>query len=214
MRLIKMFGLAVMTAAAFSSLVGVGTAAAEIHEGIGFCKEEVLLLCPEAKLFTPSLVIKGTQEGTGEFTGGAFGTEKCTGGSSEGTVTEVDKKVLIIKNLKFAFTGCTPCTSVKVEEIAEAKLLHEGVNGAWVLEGSGGAKFEGCPLNVKCKFGGSEVKTLVEMGGGKAWVNTNGTALKLQEGSEFACGKEGHWFAKFNLTSGGIPIWPTLLELK
>jgi len=209
-RNIKMLGLAVVAVAAFTSFIGVSSAAAAPHELIGLCGAEELVLC-KSPLTAPQ-TITGTQEGNGVFVGGIFGTEECTGGTSTGKVEKVDTNPLVIKNLTFVFTGCTPCTKVTVETIAEAKVSMNTVLGNdWVLTGKGGAKFEGCPLGAKCKFGGSEVKTLIEMGGGKAWVNTNGTALKLEEGSAFLCGSEGKWTAKFNLTAGGKAVFPTLL---
>lgn len=225
MRLTKMFGLAALAAVAAMSFVGVSSALALEHEGIGLCKAEELILCAAGNLITPKAgdTLIGTQEGVGKFTGSLIGTEECTSGSATATPsTTVDKKTYTVSNMAFTFSGCTPCTKVTVATIPTATVSMGTVLGKdWTLKGSGAATFSGCPFGATCEFGGSEVSTLIEMGEGKSWVNTAGTGLKFVGGSggEFLCGKEGKWFAKFNLSyklaSGTVDnVVPTLLEAK
>lgn len=231
MRLIKMLGLAAIAAAAFAAFIGASSAsAANEHPLIRLCKTQTLLLCAVGSRLAGGGTLTATQEGTGKFEGGLF-TEECTGSTATGKIAADEEKNMLDENAAeesqlinntistFTFSGCKPCTTVKVNGLPlTAKIKMKGAaSEEWFLKAAGSATFEGCTFGAKCKFGGGEITTKIEMTAAGSFLNTAGTELKLEEGSEFLCGGTGKWFAKFKTSytpPGGAagPVWLTLLK--
>jgi hypothetical protein len=215
-KLMKILGLAAVAALAVMAFAN--TASARVHPLIKFCKEQVLLLCPNTKsVNTGGVNLIGTQVGVGKLEGTI--NQSCTGGTIEGETGAMEDQAdpsttskLLGKTTKLTFTGCEPCKKITTSPPFVTNLVMSGEEGGWTLEGAGNAKFQECTFGVECKFEATELKPapIVEMSATEAWVNTNKAVLTRTEGSAFLCGNTGQWNAKYKLTLSGANIWPTL----
>jgi hypothetical protein len=101
-----------------------------------------------------------------------------------------------------SFTGsCTPCTKVKTFAPYSGEIIMEGET--YFLKSTGGAKLEGCPFGVNCKFGSKNIT--LKLVYGVAHLGNEFRAeeepLTLEEGSKLLCGANGTWTANYAVSS-------------
>jgi len=172
---IKMLGLAAVAVIAAMALVGASSASAAV-----FCLDSA---CTETKETVKMLSAKGE----GKFSAG-FVTVECH------AVATAKNGILL--TLTFAFKECSGCTKVTAT-VSKASLAATG-GGNGVIEGTGDARFEGCPLDTECLYHGAGVRTTLDGSETNALALVVKQSLKKVEGSSALCKETGEWSATFH----------------
>lgn len=206
MRLIKLFGLAAITAVVGMAFMGVSSAMAEELDPLTvICKSDVLL-CPQAEILPAGSIITAVAL-EGENAPVLLGAinEKCEKSTIKTELVTADGQPLKGKEPAgggLSFTECKPCTKVTAsapEGSLEMAGEPEPGDHHWTLTSSGSTLFEGCPFGVKCKFEGTvELLAHNDLALGGLLVLAEEEELKLAAGfSKLLCGESGKWDAHY-----------------
>ena len=230
MKLIKVFGLAVVAVLALTAFVGVGTASA-VPDEVVLCKKLIAndKLCLKGELVEVGATIKALASSP-ELTAGAFSKVKCEDSTMVGKVTSSIPLKGSITALEFGKlptpslgTGCTTCTSGvhTTVPIAIEPLMPTATT--YTLMATGEAELLNCfGLGINCKYRGENLEPPIDHGGTHspseaaafAVVLINVTLNRVAPSSGF-CPATGTWTANYSIydcEEGGnhIPCWLAL----
>lgn len=218
MRFAKMLGLAAIAATTITAFAGTSTASSH---WVGYCFQN-FRLCPSNQVIVLAGWIHWIGNGLTSFEGAL--KEECKEFFAKSN--EVKKELKDIKVMTgtletVTFSGCKPCTTVKISGTpkTELEVMNEEKEEPknWLMKVSEfSVLMEGCTEGKKCKFSGT-VNGYMELSEEGSVLNTNKSSLKLVEGSVNPCGESTQWnqlvFYQYLLDSFPAQldvIWPTI----
>lgn len=200
MKLVKLFGLAMIAAVAAMAFIGAGTASAML------CKRAESP-CLSANEYKPSTTVLVSSEAT-KLTA-SFATVVC---KSHATLVHEGlnaNKELFGRFTLLDWTGCTGCTEVTTTALGtfRDKLTTPG-NGELLPEGTT-VLLKNCPLGAECTARANNETKLLLKGGtfGQAGETAEATANTKVAVSGFGCGTTGTW-----VTETGKPYRVLLVQ--
>ena len=189
MKHLKMFGLAVMAAAALMAVVGAGTASATALYNNGTKLAE-------------NAEISSTLSSTAKLgTTGGETLVTCTSGGVNGTISNAGGSgVDVVGNItSLTWGGCNHTTNTTANGSLSITYT-EGMNGT--VKGSG-SKVTVSILGVSCEYGSNKTElgtaTGTTEGEGNATIAINTVVEKV--GGSFLCPSDATWQAEYEVTS-------------
>jgi len=203
MRLIKMFGLAAVTAVVGMAFIASSALAALDNETV-ICKSN-LELCGATEILPAGSIITATAL-EGEKAPILLGqiNEKCNKSTIKIEIESPGGMAPALAGTEpkggggLTFSECSPCTTVT----ATAGLGTMEMNGAnsWALKTSGKTKFSNCTFGISCAFEAKSITLSAQndaAAGGLLVLAEKAGPFELKEGSAFLCGSSGTWDAHY-----------------
>jgi hypothetical protein len=201
MRLMRMLGLAMVTAAAAAAFIGAGSASAA--HLVVVCLEDPTGLCPAGKLKDagPGLPILGILDAGPAIFLGAI-KQECFYSDIKGLITKSSPLHGEITEIEFG--DCTPCSKVTMSNLPYLVKFHHDLTGAhlWLMLIEQNPNpilvtMENCTFGITCIFTVEKLHLDVSNTASGLPLVLSLENVLTREGGSFLCGATGKFDANY-----------------